>query len=418
MATEKNNPTGENDLSIALLVQRQLDVVSTGNGAYLEMFLKTLREAQASVTLIFAPWRSFGNRPWAYFHPRFENLVDQVEWPRSLRVGNWFFSPSPLIWGRFLRRLFKAAMSLVGSRGRIYSYLGDPLDPKEAVIVAKTCRNVSADISVAEYSSLGPLLDELQENTLKGVLLHDLFSDRCERFRRNDMDPDFMEITRNVEAQWVRAADFCVYASSNEMQEFSPQTPNAKALWLKPRPPEYAVRKSNKPPKVVFLGTRHAGNADALDHFIDKIWPIIVKKSPNTQLWVVGSIGRSLSVSRRQQQGVNVLGRLADLSKVGGSDAIGVAPTRLATGISIKVAEYLALGMPCVAYPLALEGFSDRLDDLVTFAETPAEFSAGVLNLLQDPAARRKCSENGLTGIKARLSNQEIVDYLRSYAAA
>ena len=416
MPSSQGNSPQQGDCRLAVVVQRQLDVVSTGNGAYLEMFLRAAQLAGLKTTLVFAPWRSFGNRPWAYFHPRFRDLSDKVDWPRSIRVGDWYFSPSPRVWSRFAVRLFKAGLRVVGLSPKVYSFLGDPLSENEAVIVAQRCNELDAEISVAEYSSLGPVLEQISGNSHKGVLLHDLFSDRCQRFRENNMEPDFLEISADAEADWVKAADFCVYASANEMKKFTPRMPNADALWLKPEPPAYSVTDEEKTPRVVYLGTTHAGNEDALNHFLDKIWPSVVAENPTALLCVVGSIGRCLNAQRRQQKGVKVLGRVNDLASIGGPDAIGVAPTRLATGVSIKVAEYLALGMPSVAYPLALEGFDTKLNDLVEIVNDTNDFAQTILRLLADRETRLRLSQTGLAGIKNRLSNQEIVDYLNRRA--
>ncbi len=413
MPSSQGNSPQQGGCRLAVVVQRQLDVVSTGNGAYLEMFLRAARLAGLKTTLVFAPWRSFGNRPWAYFHPRFGDLSDRVDWPRSIRLGNWFLSPSPLVWWRFLVRLSKAGLRVMGLSPKVYSFLGDPLNQKEAQIVAQRCNQANADISVSEYSSLGPILQLLNGDSHKGVLLHDLFSDRCQRFRENNMEPDFLEISADAEADWVKAADFCVYASANEMKKFAQRMPNAQALWLKPEPPVYQVSDAEKTPRVVYLGTTHAGNEDALNHFVDKVWPKVIAQEPTAMLSVVGSIGRCLNPERRQQPGVKVLGRIDDLASIGGPDSIGVAPTRLATGVSIKVAEYLALGMPSVVYPLALEGFDAKLDDLVQIVTDPNDFAKTLLSLFGDREARKQLSKIGLEGIKTRLSNQEIVDYLQ-----
>ena len=56
--------------TLTVLVQRQLDVITTGNGAFLETFLRTARAAGFSIRVIFAPWHAFGNRPFAaIIHP-------------------------------------------------------------------------------------------------------------------------------------------------------------------------------------------------------------------------------------------------------------------------------------------------------------------------------------------------------------
>ena len=110
-------------MNLDIIVQRQLDNLSSGNGAYLEMFLSAARRAGGRTRIVFAPWRSFGNRPWAYFHPQFQSLSEGVVWPRSVRVGDYFWSTSILVWWRFAVRLIKAMLQKIGFRPTIYPHM-------------------------------------------------------------------------------------------------------------------------------------------------------------------------------------------------------------------------------------------------------------------------------------------------------
>lgn len=399
-----------------MVVQRQLDTVSTGNGAYLETFLKTAKAAGLSVRVIFAPWRSFGNRPWATIHPRFQVLVDEVVWPSSLRFNETYWSTSPRVWCRFAVRAFKELARKVGFSPTIKSYLATPLSDDE-------CRRVqnllAADISsivIAEYSALGPVLRRVTEPSVKGALMHDLMSVRSETFRAQGLEPDFEVMTLQQEAELVDAVELMIYASANEMDILSPLTPSAEAVWLRPEPEAHVVETSSDAPRVVFIGTRHAANTDTLHHFIDDIWPLIRKSRPDVEFWVVGSSGVDLSTERASRPGVKLLGRVELLPDIGGASSVGVSPTRLASGVSIKVAEYLMLGMTCVASRKALEGFGHALDHLVNFADDPQDFAEHVLRLLEDEPARSTHLNSAPVEAAKILSNDAVRKALESAA--
>lgn len=398
---------------VQVVVQRRIDVVSSGNGAYLETFLKTLRRAGLRVTIVFAPRRSFGNLPWATAHPRFESLSEALVWPGSVRLGRTFVSTSPSVWASFAVRLWREVLRRAGiAAGGIYSYLGDPLEEREAEQVAAVCNRSDDDVTIVEYSALGLLLRRLRKRRIKGVLMHDLLADRGVRFRERGLTPDFLEIPREREAEWVSAADLCIFASASERAAFAPLLPRAKTAWLPPEPPRYGRCESDGPVKVVYLGARHAGNEDSLNHFVDDIWPAVRAECDALELWVVGAIGLTLRGARKLAPGVKVLGRIENLAEIGGMNSIGVAPARLATGVSIKVAQYLMLGMPCVAYPRALEGFGDVLSDLVIAAENPKQFARGVVALARDPARRLRLSA-AAGAVPDRLSDRAVVSLLR-----
>ncbi len=396
-----------------LLVQRQLDNINSGNGAYLETFLRVVKASDLETRVIFAPYHSFGNRPWSKIHPRLSALIDKVEWPRSIRVGSTYWSVSLRVWTRFFIRAFKELGHKLGLPKRISSYLGRPMNSAENKAIARVCNPDPADITIAEYSSMGPVLDLISSNTRRGVFMHDLLSDRAKIWRERGKIPDLYEATLEEEVNWCRSADLMIYASANELDKFQKELSNSKAVWLRPEPPSYKETTSTGTPHIVFLGTTHTGNTDALHHFLEDIWPSVRSQRPDLELWVAGSVGNTLSRDEKAQPGVKVLGRVEQLEQIGGSDSIGIAPTRLATGISIKVAEYLMLDMTCVAYPLALDGFKSKLDHLVKIAGDEKEFADAILELASDHELRFSSAAKSRREAELVLSNQAVVDFLK-----
>lgn len=405
----------------ALLVQRQLDRTTTGNAAYLIIFLRCLREAGLAIDVIFAPRRSFGNRPWARLHPTFAALIDAAVWPGSVRFGDLFISISPVVWGRFAIRLAKEALRRVGVTSPaltgVTSMLGHEPDAREARELADAANARDAALTIAEYSSLGPVLP-LCTAPERSVLLHDLHSLRAAAARAEGRAPDHFELSLEAEAARCAGATSLVYASAEERATLEPLTAGMRQIWMRPdvniAPPEPEATPS--PPRAVFLGTRHAFNSDALVCLLDAVWPAVRRRAPDAQLQIVGSIGEEVPEAQNGRDGVTVLGRVDDLRSIGGPSAIGLAPTRLASGVSIKVAEYLRLGMAVVTLPKALEGFGDALDDLVARGADVESFADEVAALLADAPRRREMAARGAAEVGARLSNDELLDYLREIA--
>lgn len=399
-----------------LVLQRQIESVSTGNNAYLQTFLKAARRADLHSRLIFAPWRSFGNRPWADVHESFEPLIDEIVWPRSVKFGTRYWSLSPKVWGRFAVRLVKEAVRRLGKDITIHSYLGDPLDAPEERIVTRFCNSDPSEIVIAEYSSLGPVLDALPNHKARGVFMHDLMSARADEFRNNALEADFLEVTVDDELEWVKSANFMVYASANEMASFGARMPDARAVWLCPEPPVYPVSERVEAPRLVFLGTRHAGNTDSINHVLADIWPLVRKRLPDLELWIAGSTGKDVDPAYHDVPGVKILGRVDDLSDIGGPSSIGLAATRLASGVSIKVAEYLMLGMTCVAYPKALQGFGDALDDIVEIESDITAYVDAIVALVEDEARRIKHAKTAPGEVAKIGQNLPVVEALQDIA--
>jgi len=401
---------------MTLLVQRQLDAITTGNGAFLETFLRTAKSAGFRVRVVFAPWHAFGNRPFASIHPRLRALIDEVVWEGTVETGGRYWSTSPGIWHRFAIRLVHEVMRRVGMKVTWRNYFGRPMSRAEVFRMARKADQAPSDLTIAEYSSVGPVLDELRNPTRKGVFVHDVLWMRAERYREKGLAFDFYETNEREECGWVKSADFFVHASANEMAFFPPGFSADHMVWLRPVPPEFGYLPTDGKPEVVFLGTTHAGNVDALNHFLKDIWPIILKREPSARLKVAGSVGDAIDPALKKSPNMTLLGRVEHLESIGGSHAIGIAPTRLATGVSIKVAEYLMLGMPVVAYPLAMEGFGGRLDGMVEIADTPDTFADTIIRLLNDGAERERLSDGAPGRTRKILSNQEVANFLSAEA--
>lgn len=401
-----------------ILVQRQLDNMATGNGAYLETFLRMARAAGMDVRLVFAPFQSFGNRPWASVHPRIGALVKDIAWPSAVKIGSRYWSFSPRIWARFALRLLKEAYRRAGGKLVIPSYLGREISALEARIVARECDKQTADITLAEYSSMGPALKLIRAQTIHACLMHDLLSDRAARFRAGGQVIDFDETSLETELGWLSSCSLVFFASANELETLRPHLPAARLAWVAPDAPEYGAIEETASPRVVFIGTVHGGNTEALNHFLADVWPGVRAEEPGLEFHIAGSICKTLTPQQASLPGVKLLGRVDHLESLGGANSIGIAPTRFATGVSIKVAEYLLLGMPCTAYSLALEGFGPVLDDLVVVADGPQALKAEILSLARDSARRAALSAKAKAEARRRLSHAEPIRAIHEELAA
>lgn len=397
-----------------IIVQRQLDNMASGNGAYLETFLRMVKRAGMDIRIVFAPYQSFGNRPWASVHPRLAQHARAIVWPGAVKLGGRYWSVSPRVWMRFAGRLLQEAAIRLGAKIVIHSYLGREISPAEARKVARECDAAPATITLAEYSSAGPALKQLTRPTIHACLMHDLLSDRTDRARAAGLVRDFDDTTLETELGWLSTCQMVFFASANEMAKLRPHLPAARLVWVPPDAPDYPPTDDTGAPRVVFIGTVHGGNTEALGHFLADVWPRVRALSPALEFHIAGSIGKTLTPEQSAFPGVKVLGRVDKLESLGGANAIGIAPTRFATGVSIKVAEYLLLGMPTVAYPMAIEGFGNVLDGLVQVAEGEDAFAAEILALANDPERRKALSGKARAEARAALSHEQAIALIHS----
>ncbi len=400
---------------LVLVSNRRLDDVRSGSGAYLRTFLEAARAEGFTITLLMAPSTAFGSRPFARVAPEIAALAAPV-WPWSVKAGGGYVSAAPEVWGRFVRRLgIEAARRLrldLGPLTRTESLLSRVPAERELKALADAVRRREPACVVVEYSSLGPLLARVPETPGRGVLMHDLFASRAASFHAAGKPLDHADVTLEAEAGRLQGANFILHASMNEQARLAPLLPHARHVWMRPTTRARRDALRERPPAAVFMGADHAGNREALEHLLTEIWPRVRRAAPEARLEIAGGVGERL---KQRPPGVTTLGPLADLTPIAGPDRIGLAPIRVSSGVAIKLADYMGLGLPVIAYPGGLDGFAGALDAAAVRVETEEEFAEALVHLLTSESARRARSEAGLRLAETLLSDSGIGAALGAY---
>ena len=142
--------------------------------------------------------------------------------------------------------------------------------------------------------------------------------------------------------------------------------------------------------KLIFVGTMdYSPNIDAVRHFAQDIFPLIRKKFSRSVFEVVGR--RPAKSVRRSSQidGVRVVGEVDDVRAYLVRADVSVAPMRIARGVQNKVLEAMAVGVPVVATPPAIEGIEVRDGEEVLIGTTADEFANQVIRVLSDAELRK-----------------------------
>lgn len=158
------------------------------------------------------------------------------------------------------------------------------------------------------------------------------------------------------------------------------------------------------PTKLVFTGVMNYGpNEDAAVFFAETVLPMIHRRHPEMQFWVVGK-DPGPKVQGLASSHVRVTGSVPDVRPYVQSAAIFVSPLRYGTGIKNKLLAALAMRKPVVATTRTVEGLALRDGQDVLVADDPADFAAKVVQLLENPALAKQLAESGHAFVRERYS--------------
>ncbi len=347
----------------------------------------------------------------------------------SLAIGPWRY----LEWGRTKARL-GALLGRIRSLGRsapatpanspaqangatVYQPKWSALPtPLEARFFQKRLRSFQPDTVLANYCWFTPLLP--QDGRRHFVLTHDVASARLaftgrtppEELADHSLDP----ANPQGEARLLERARTIIAISEEDASVFRGWLPQHDIVVASkaalPRPPQG----SPVPGSCLFVGSNNLPNQQGLHWFLQQVWPQIRAARPDATLDICGSIDRSV---RQTPPGVNVRGRVDDLTEAYERAEVVIVPLLAGSGVKIKLVEAASHGKAIVTTPIGLQGL-DFLRPSVREADSADAFAQGVLDLLGSENLRASLSHGTLAAIRNHLSPDScyrgILERLRS----
>lgn len=156
--------------------------------------------------------------------------------------------------------------------------------------------------------------------------------------------------------------------------------------------------------RLLFTGTMsYPPNAQAACWMVEQVLPAIRVRRPDVTLAIVGR-DPPAAVRALAGDGVRVTGRVPDLASHFASAAVVVAPLLSGSGTKLKVLEAMAAGRPVVATTVGAEGIAVRGGEHLRIADSPEDFAAAVVELLDDRSVATRLARAGRALVAERYS--------------
>ncbi len=148
---------------------------------------------------------------------------------------------------------------------------------------------------------------------------------------------------------------------------------------------------------IVHVGTMYwPPNIDGILWFIREVYPLIRAQRPQAHFDVIGARPpEEIRALGGDGSGVHVTGYVENLTPYLQKAGVMVVPLRAGGGMRVKILNSMAQAMPIVSTTIGCEGIAVEDNRHLMVADTPADFAAAVLRVLDDRALARQLGENG-----------------------
>jgi len=170
-----------------------------------------------------------------------------------------------------------------------------------------------------------------------------------------------------------------------------------------------------EPNTLLFIGSfRHAPNLQGLHWFTERVFPIILRAKPDTQLMVVGSDPPTALTMWGDHPNIRLLGSVPDVKVALQQYAVFICPVLSGSGVRVKLLEAFASGIPAVSTYVGAEGLASKTGEVCELADTPEAFADSVLRLLDNNCYRSEIAERARKMMEQKWDSRRATERLEA----
>lgn len=153
----------------------------------------------------------------------------------------------------------------------------------------------------------------------------------------------------------------------------------------------FTPREHDGTPALIYTGGMNMfANRDAVEWFLDAIWPLVKQAVPEARFFGVGArpCARLLEAAAADPS-VEAPGFVDDVRPWVARSAVYIVPLRVGGGTRLKMVDAMAQGKAIVATTVGAEGVEGEDGTHFLLRDQPRAFADTIIELLRDPARRQ-----------------------------
>ena len=244
------------------------------------------------------------------------------------------------------------------------------------------------DVIWVEYVWYSKILETFDNNKVKIIDTHDVFSNREQLFLKNGEEPKWYYTTKIKEGKGLSRANYVIAIQEEENKFFKKIVKSDVNVVTVGNTIEI-----HRPCKVynknfMFVGSNNDLNITSIKYFINNLLPKIKIQNPEAEFYIVGSVCNSIPDSDKYIK----LGFVKDIEEAYKNVRLVVNPIQNGTGLNIKTIEALGYSKPLITTVCGAKGL-DLEKNCYIIARNDEEFCKKVTEVLNSNLLTDKLSK-------------------------
>lgn len=207
------------------------------------------------------------------------------------------------------------------------------------------------------------------------------------------------------ELSTARKADKTLLVSPVEIELFKQEAPDVPvALLSNIHQNQETVYGYQERKDILFIGGfEHRPNVDAMEFFINEIFPILHSLKTDLKLLIIGSNIPS-KIAAHASSHIIIKGFVSDIKPIFDRIRLSIAPIRYGAGVKGKINTSMTYGVPVIATTVAAEGMNLTHGKDILVADTPEDFARQIVRAYDDEQLWTSLSNSGKVNIEEHFS--------------
>lgn len=252
-------------------------------------------------------------------------------------------------------------------------------------------------------NSMKKYFNTIEKNFTSSKTIFDMIDVHFLRYKRAlELHPNRISIIKRykkyffIETQIAKNVDLVVAISDIEKKVMSEYLDPEKIITISnihyPKTQLEDVKSFEDKSDLIFIGSAHTPNIDAIYYIYQEIMPIVWGKFPDVNLKIVGNVNEHINDINHPN--VHFLGYVENIEQIFNDVKMMVAPLRYGAGVKGKIGQAFEYYLPVVTTEIGAEGMFLENGENAMIADDALNFANSIIELYQNKELWEKLSNN------------------------